>query len=53
VPTGPNPDIDTEAKISLIVGFGPEESVTATLKALGRLVHGVIVEFAPLLRASI
>jgi hypothetical protein len=50
VPTGPNPDIDHEPQINLIVGFGPEGSVTVILKKLGLLVHRVIVEFAPLVK---
>jgi hypothetical protein len=50
VPTGPNPDIDSDPEIQLVVGFGPEQAVPVILNALGRLVHGVIVEFAPLLK---
>jgi hypothetical protein len=50
VPTGPNPDIDSDPEIHLVVGFGPEQAVPVILKELGRLVRGVIVEFAPLLK---
>lgn len=52
VPTGPDPDIDAEPEIALRIGFGPEESVFDSLKNLGRLVRGAILEFAPLLKSS-
>jgi hypothetical protein len=50
VPTGPSPDINSDPDIQLVVGFGPEQAVPLILYELGRLVHGVIVEFAPLLK---
>jgi hypothetical protein len=52
VPTGPRPDVDVEPEITLTVGFGGEESVLRTLDDLGRLVRGVILEFAPLLKGE-
>ena len=49
VPTGPAPDIDIAPEITGHLGFGSESPVLLTLKELGRLVFGVINEFAPLL----